>query len=127
MYPIIITVGDVTARATLASSEDAQHVWEALPLTASADVSEGALCVVLLATPMAEAAEEQDEAAETVTVQPGDMVWRSSGRSLCIALLGGAMRGVVVGRLIGGAGRLVERLRDVPPGAEVRIIRALAG
>lgn len=126
MYPIIITIGDVTARATLASSEGGQFVWEALPLTAPVDVSEGALCVELTAPP-GTAAEAQDEPAETVTVQPGDMIWRNSEGALCIAVAGGTVRGVVVGRLIGGAARLVERLRDTPPGAEVRIIRALAG
>ena len=123
MYPIRISVGEVTLPAELNDSPTARAVWDALPLEGRASVWGDE---VYFETPV-EVAEAPDA---TTVVELGALAYWPLGRAFCVfygptpVSLQGEPRAYspvnVIGRITGE----VERLRGTPGGVTVRVIRA---
>ncbi len=123
MYPIRISVGEVTLPAELNDSPTARAVWDALPLEGRAAVWGDE---VYFETPV-----EVEEAPDATTVvELGALAYWPLGRAFCIfygptpVSLQGEPRAYSPVNVIGRVTGPVERLRGTPGGATVRVIRA---
>lgn len=120
MVPIVITVGPVTLYAELDDSRTARQLWMALPFESTADAWSGGL-----------AFDVPVEAASVRDVQPGlepgEIAYAAATSSLVICLDAEPYRAEsteVVGRVTADRSQVLARLRDVPAGSPVRVMRA---